>query len=379
MEKILITCPKDLTAYLAIEVEALGYEVQNEEFAGVWVNGTLEDCMTLNLNLRTAHRVLLLVQEFRAAEPEQMYHAINSYEWEQHIKSNGYLSVLSNADTPAIKDTRFLNLKVKDAIVDRIREVTGTRPDSGNEMNGVVVNMYWRDERCMVYLDTSGESLSKRGYRKNPHKAPMQETLAAGVVMATGWTGDVPFINPMCGSGTLAIEAALIALNRAPASNRLDFAFMHLKGYDHNVFKSLRAEARRKAIKSLPSRIIATDHDPKAIEAARKNAVTAGLEHIIEFKVADFRDTEIPEGGGVVVMNPEYGIRIGEIDKLTDIYASIGDFFKQQCHGYLGYVFTGNMQLAKGIGLRTKSRKQFHNGPIECRLLEFELYKGTRK
>ena len=379
MGRIFLTCPRLLTKYLQAECKALGFPVLDEEPSGVWTEGTLQDTFRMNLMLRTALRVLYLLREFKATEPQELYREINSLPWEDYIKSNGYLSVLSNADTPAILDTRFLNLKVKDAIVDRIRDKTGRRPDSGSELRGVVVNVYWKGDRCSVYLDTSGEPLSKRGYRKHPHKAPMQESLAAAVVMATGWAGQGAFINPMCGSGTLAIEAALIALGRAPAATRLDFAFMHLKGYLPEALKALRAEVRGQGRKSIPGRIIATDNDPNAITAARRNAETAGLGHLIEFEVCDFQDTPIPEGGGMVVINPEYGKRIGLEEKLADTYGLIGDFFKHKCQGYHGYVFTGNMKLAKKIGLRTKSRREFHNGPIECRLLEYELYEGSRR
>ncbi len=379
MNRILLTCPMDLTGYLRSEVEALGYPVLGEELTGIWTEGTLLDTFRMNLMLRTALRVLFLLKEFKATEPEELYREINSLPWEDYIKSNGYVSVISHADTPAIKDTRFLNVKVKDAVVDRIRVRTGRRPDSGSELRGVVVNAYWKDNHCAVYLDTSGEPLSKRGYRKQPHKAPMQETLAAAVVMASGWEGEGAFVNPMCGSGTLAIEAALIALGRAPAATRLNFAFTHLKGYLPESLKALRADARKGTRKTIPGQIIATDIDPDAVRAAKNNALTAGVEHMIDFSVCDFRETEVPDTGGVVVLNPEYGKRIGDEDSLADTYSLIGDFFKQKCQGYRGYVFTGNMDLAKRIGLRTKSRRVFHNGPIECRLLEYELYEGSRK
>jgi putative N6-adenine-specific DNA methylase len=379
MPRILLTCPRGLSGYLCAEVEAMGYKVVSEEAAGVWTEGDMADAMRMNLWLRSAHRVLLLLEEFIATDPDALYRHLYAMPWEDHIPCKGYLSVESHAETGAIRDTRFLNLKVKDAVVDRIRDRRGARPDSGSAPRGAVVNVYWKDDRCLVYLDTSGETLSKRGYRKVTHKAPMQETLSAAVVLATGWLGAGAFINPMCGSGTLAIEAALIALGRAPGATRLNFGFMHLEGFDKERWKELRADARRSAKKSVEGRIIATDSDPRAVEAARKNAATAGVGHLIEFSVCDFRDTEVPEGGGVVVLNPEYGKRMGAEKGLERIYGAIGDFFKQKCKGYMGYVFTGNPALSKQIGLRTRSRRIFHSGPIECRLLEYELYEGSRK
>jgi putative N6-adenine-specific DNA methylase len=242
-----------------------------------------------------------------------------------------------------------------------------------------VVHLYWKDEQAAIYLDTSGEPLSRRGYRKIPLAAPMQETLAAAVVLATGWDGSRNFINPMCGSGTLAIEAALIALHRAPGLLRDNFGFMHIKGWNERLWGELREKAKKEARTSLPGRIITTDINPAAVEAARKNAATAGVEHLIEFGVCDYADTPVPEGVGVIVLNPEYGERMGEVAKLEGVYKGIGDFFKQKCLGYTGYVFTGNPALAKKVGLKPNRSLPFFNSGIECRLLEYELYEGTRK
>lgn len=207
----------------------------------------------------------------------------------------------------------------------------------------------------------------------------MHESLAAALVMASGWSRSDNFINPMCGSGTLAIEAALIGLRKAPGILRQNFGFMHLKGYTPRSWEEVRNQATRKARKSIPGKIIATDIDPDAIAAARSNAATAGVEHLIDFHVCDFRETPIPEGGGVVMLNPEYGERLGNDSELLSVYSGIGDFFKQQCAGYFGYVFTGNMNLAKAIGLRTSKKIPFFNSTIDCRLLAYELYEGSKK
>jgi putative N6-adenine-specific DNA methylase len=183
----------------------------------------------------------------------------------------------------------------------------------------------------------------------------------------------------MCGSGTLAIEAALEGLNRASGILRYNFGFMHLKKYNESLWKDLRTKAKKKAKKALECRIIATDISRDAVEAARNNAATAGVEHLIEFDVCDFSDTSIPEGSGIVILNPGYGEREGKDKDLESLYMRIGDFFKQKCKGYTGYVFTGNLHLAKKVGLKAKRRVPFFNGPIECRLLEYALYEGSRK
>ena len=377
--KILITCPKGIPPFLKQELLLLHYPVLGEYIAGVETEGTIDDCMRLNLFIRTGHRVLFLLKEFRADNADELYRELSGIPWEEYTPDDGYLCVTSSVDNPSMKDTRFANLKCKDAIVDRIKEKRGQRPDAGPARDRSVVHLYWKDERCSVYLDTSGEPLSRRGYRKIPLGAPMQETLAAAVVIATGWNGSGNFINPMCGSGTLAIEAALIALKRAPGILRSNFGFMHIKGFNEALWNELRDKANKGAEKSFPGTIIATDIDPGAIEAARKNAATAGVAHLIEFGVCNFADSLMPEGGGFVVLNPEYGERMGETALLENTYGSIGDYFKQKCRGYTGYVFTGNPSLAKKVSLKPKRSLQFFNSGIECRLLEYELYEGSRK
>ena len=356
-----------------------GFPVLSESVAGVATEGTFDDTLSLNLLLRTGHRVLYLLSEFPARDPEALYRGVSQIPWEKHIAEDGYVCVTSNVDDPSIRDSRYANVKCKDAIVDRIKEKCGKRPDSGPEQDRAVVNLYWKNGVCSLYFDTSGEPLSRRGYRKIPMGAPMQETLAAAVIMATGWEGNGHFINPMCGSGTLAIEAALAALNRPPGLLRDNFGFMHLKGFKEAFWNDLRTQARKEAKKSLECRIIATDIRREAVEAARKNAATAGVEHLIEFSSCDYSETTIPEGEGIVILNPEYGERMGKIQELEGVYRGIGDFFKQRCRGLKGYLFTGNLDLAKKVGLRAKRRIPFFNGGIECRLLEYELYEGSRK
>ena len=241
-----------------------------------------------------------------------------------------------------------------------------------------MVHLYWHGNQSRLFLDTSGEPLSRRGYRKIPLGAPVQETLAAAIIAATGWNGADQFINPMAGSGTLAIESALIALGRAPGLLRSNYGFMHLKGFTPSFWEKLRKEARKQAKKSTHGRIIATDINPEAVEAARKNAMTAGVDQCIQFWTCDFWETPVPEGGGVIILNPPYGERMGEVRQLEKLYRGIGDFFKKKCQGYRGYIFTGNLSLAKKVGLRTGRRLPFYNGEIECRLLEYELYEGKR-
>jgi 23S rRNA G2445 N2-methylase RlmL len=376
---IAITCPIGLTPYVSDEVCNLGYKPDVVRSTGLDLKGSLNDCIKLNFWLRTAHRVHYLVDEKRVLkDPETLYNWLNSISWENYIPADGYVSVDSRIDHPSIDNTQFANLKVKDAIVDRIRSVKGVRPDSGPDMNQTVVFLYWDKKTARIFLDTSGESLSRRGYRTESVQAPLQESLASAIIQASRWKPGDHFINPMCGSGTLAIESVMMALNRPPASLRHDFGFMHILGFNENYYHQIRNEARQSAKKEIEGKIIATDHDPNAIAAARKNAITAGVDHLLQFELCPFEKTTVPNGEGVVIFNPPYGERLEMADELAPLYKKIGDFLKHKCAGKTGYVFTGNFQLAKKIGLRTNQRIPLYNSTIECRLLEYELFKGSR-
>lgn len=377
--KIIITCNKRLSPYLQQEVEALGFTPDRVFPTGIELTGTVNDCIPLNLNLRCASQVLYLLKSFTAADPKELYDGLVEIEWEKLIDFTGYFSITSNVNNEHILTPLFANVKVKDAIVDRIRSVKGVRPNSGAESNKTVIHLYWQDDKAEIFLDTSGETLAKHSYRKIPGKAPMLEALAASTIIATNWDKASTFINPMCGSGTLAIEAALLATDKHPGLFRMNYAFMHIMGYDEQVFFVERRKLKDKAKKEIKFKIIATDISQDAVDIAQKNANTAGVEHLIEFGVCDFEDTDVPAEPGIVMFNPEYGERLGVHTKLEITYKRIGDFLKKKCLGYRGYVFTGNPDLAKKIGLRASRKIEFYNGKLDCRLFEYELYEGTKR
>lgn len=376
---IIITCPKRLAPYLEQEVLELGFSIDETFVTGVRFSGTINDCIKLNLNLRCASQVLYSLKQFEAENADEIYNHLIAYPWELILPDPGYFSITSNVNNPTINNSMFANLRVKDAIVDRMREKRGTRPSTGSELTGAVIHLFWKNERAEIFIDTSGDSLGRHGYRKIPGQAPMLEALAAATIYATRWDRKSPFVNPMCGSGTLAIEAAMIATNRRPGLFRTNYAFMHLQGYDEAVYQLEDALLEKQIIDVPGLRIIATDYSTKAVENAKKNAVAAGVATIIDFAVCDFAATEIPpDVPGVFYVNPEYGERLGDIKELEATYARIGDFMKQKCGGYYGYVFTGNLELAKKIGLKAKRRIEFYTSTIDCRLLEYELYSGSR-
>lgn len=376
---IVVTCSKRITLVLEKEIESLGYSILNTSVNSVQTEGTLKDCMKLNYYLRCGNQVLFELKKFRATEPKQLYKALLEIEWDQYISKFGYFSVVSTGFNEHVDNFMYVNQLCKDAIADFFNNKYEVRPNSGPEKNKVVIRLYWDEDTAIVYLDTSGETLTKHNYRKAKHDAPMQEALAAAIINASRWNRETNFINPMCGSGTIAIEAALMASNRFPGAFRNNYSFMHILNYKEEEWEEIRREGKSKYTK--PNlKIIATDISEKALDAAYNNAQTAGVDHLIEFKKCDFRDTDVPEAdGGVIMINPEYGERLGEVEELAEIYTEIGNWFKQKCGGYTGYVFTGNMDLGKKIGLKPKRKMEFYNGKIDCRLLEFELYQGTRK
>lgn len=377
--EILITCPKEIPQYLEAEIKALGFPVLYTRKAAVATEGTLEDCMFLNMHIRTGHRVLYLLEKTRVQNGDVLYKQAKKIKWEDIIPGNGYFSVSASVLNTTIKDTRFASYKLKDAIVDRMREATGKRPDSGPDETQTVIFLYWKENDCSIYIDTSGEPLTKRGYRKNPLKAPMQETLAAATLMAAGFDGTVNFANPMCGSGTLLIEAAMMATNTPSGAFRTNFGFMHLVGFNQKAFDKISVEAANN-IKKCDVKISGSDISRDAVQASQANIRNAGFSDIIHVQRCDFRDSHIPKGGQFILMvNPEYGMRLGDEKKLETVYRDLGDFFKNKCQGGKCFIFTGNLSLAKKVGLRADKRHIFWNSNIECRLLEYTVYEGSKK
>lgn len=379
MAPVTITCHKRITPYLEQEVKELGFTIEDSFITGVRINASINDCIKLNLNLRCASQVLYSLKKFEARNADDVYNNAIGFPWENVLPDDGYFSITSNVQNDTINNSMFANLRVKDGIIDRLRDIRGNRPSTGAELKGAVIHLFWKNEDAELFIDTTGDSLARHGYRKIPGLAPMLESLAAATIYATRWDRKSPFVNPMCGSGTVAIEAAMIATNRRPGLFRTNYAFMHLQGYDETIYLQEDALLEEHIIEVPGLKIIATDYDNRAVENAKKNAIAAGVLNLIDFAVCDFAKTEVPENvPGVFYVNPEYGERLGNIKELEETYSRIGDFMKQKCKGYFGYIFTGNMELAKKIGLKANRRVEFYTSTIDCRLLEYELYSGSK-
>ena len=390
---IILSCAKFLEPWVEREVRALGYKPIDFTDNIVVVEGSMRDVFKLNLNLRCAHRVLVPLFRGTCRHVRELYEKTYSIDWENLLDPDGYFSVSSVVWNDTVRDTRLPSLNVKDAIADRMRAKCQRRPDSGPDYDrGAAVFLHWEKNTAIIYLDTSGSPLSKRGYRKIPGSAPMQETLAASCIDAMGWNGDRPFVAPMCGSGTPAIEAAIKAIGRAPGSLRSHFGFMSIKGYSQlipgekaprvaprqhfgaspeQIWKEMLLEAADKEKKSIP-KIIATDISPEAVQNAQLNAHAAGVSQFIDFSACDFADTPLPDEKGTVFLNPEYGIRLGDPAELSATYARIGTWLNEKCAGWTGALFTGNPDLARQVDLFYRTRVPFYNGPIDCRLFIYD-------
>jgi|UniRef100_UPI0040485CAD putative N6-adenine-specific DNA methylase len=378
--KVFITCKDRSVSYLEQELRELGFFPVEIGRTGIEIHASLEECMDINLHLRTASHVLYEIKSFYLRNADDIYRRFKAIPWEEYLDVDGYFSVNSVAENESITTPLIVNVKVKDAIVDRFRELKGRRPDSGSDFSGLVIQVYWKETQAIVYLNTSGETLAKHGYRKIPGKAPMMEALAAATIYASEWNTRVPFINPMCGSGTLAIEAALMASKRYPGLYRENYSFQHILGYNEETFQAKKRKLENKIIDNPGVKIVASDISLQAITFARENAAFAGVEDLIDFQTGDFAETEIPQKPrGVILFNPEYGERLGDLTELEETYKRMGDFMKQKCAGYRGYIFTGNLDLAKKVGLKASRRIEFWNGTIDCRLLKYDMYEGKKE
>ena len=376
---ILLSFALKMAPYVRQEVEALGFKISHERLTSIELEGTMDDCATLNFHLRCVNKVLFHLKYFHAGNANELYKEAIKIEWENFLKEDGYFTVSSVIDQPGMDTPLFANVKLKDAIADRFRNKFNQRPDSGSDRSKAAIFLFWKNDTADVYLDTSGETLHKHGYRYYPYKAPMQESLASAVVMASGWNLNSSFVNPMCGSGTLAIEAALMATNQPPGLLRDNYSFMHYKNFNADHFQELKRNARKLRKDEIDFKIVASDYSEEALKAAEYNATQAGVDHLIDFQVCDFAETAMPQTPGVVLINPPYGERMGDLEELQPLYKSIGDYFKKSCAGYTGGVFSGNIELAKTIGLKPKRKIEFFSAQLPCKLFLFELYSGSKR
>jgi putative N6-adenine-specific DNA methylase len=372
MPRYFATCARGIEPVLAGELEALGAEEVVPGRGGVAFAGDKALLYRANLWLRTAVRVLMPILEAQVTSPDELYDAVRGIDWSQYMTPEHTLAVDCNVRDSRLTHSLYAALRTKDAICDQFVERIGRRPSVDVERPMVGLNLHVFRDQAVLSLDSSGDSLHKRGYRPVLTKAPLNEALAAALILRSGWDPATPFVDPMCGSGVLPIEAAWIALRRPPGLTRKHFGFQGWMDYDVRLWTALRDQARAGVRKRLEAPILGSDVRRDAIQHSTNNARAAGVGNLLGFEVRDVREFRPPtDEPGTILFNPPYGERIGEEKELKPLYRALGVMLKEHCRRWSACVFSGNTALAREIGLEPSESTAFFNGKIPCQLLCF--------
>jgi putative N6-adenine-specific DNA methylase len=378
LQAFFATCPRGLEAPLAAELERCGAVALKAVPGGVAFQGDMGACYRANLESRIATRVLLRLACAPYRNERDVYDLAYGVPWHDWFEASRSIRVDVTATRSPLRSLEFITLKIKDALCDRFRSERGRRPDVDTRTPQVRIAAFLDAREVTLYLDTSGDPLYKRGYRAGTGSAPLKENLASGILALTAWEPHEPLLDPMCGSGTLVIEAAMIALDIAPGSRRR-FGFEQLARYDAGLWQRLREAAQTRESRSRPSAIYGSDLSGAELSMAHKNLVNAGLESAVNLSKVDALDAVPPAPHGVLVANPPYGVRMGEEPDLSDFYPKLGDALKQRFAGWRCYFFSADLQLPRLIHLKATRRTPLYNGPLECRLYEYRIVEGTLK
>ncbi len=361
---------------LASELKALGARDITVENRAVTYMADKAFLYRANLCLRTALRILVPLRSFAAKTDVQLYKKVRAIDWQNYLSLGKTFLVDTVVNSPHFTHSHYVALKVKDAIVDQFRDKTGQRPSVDLDHPDIRVNVYIDGSECIISLDSSGESLHRRNYRVETIEAPINEVLAAGMVLLSGWDRQSSFTDPMCGSGTILIEAAMYAKNIAPGIHRRDFGFTTWLDFDEDLWQNIRREVRLQK-RDIDFPIIGADRSPKALSYARKNITTSGLEEDIRLSNQSFQQREPGTDEGMVIMNPPYGERM-KTEDINNFYSQIGDTLKKQYAGHTAWILSANKEALKHIGLRTSKRFTLYNGPLKCKYHKYEMYRGSR-
>lgn len=374
--EIIATTIFGLEEILAAELQEIGATEIEILSRAVKFKGDQRMLYKSNLLLRTAVKVLKPIKTFYAANEQHLYEKVKKIDWDDYFSYNKTFSIDGSTHSEIFTHSKFIALKSKDAIADQFREKYGIRPSVDTENPDLRLNVHIEDKTVVVSLDSSGSSLGKRNYRLAQTEAPISEILAAGIILLSGWDRKCDFIDPMCGSGTFPIEAALIA-NNIPSGRNRKFGFETWNDFNADLWNEVKAEADSHII-STNVKVFAQDIDKKALDIAIANAKRAGVNDLITFENVDFFHTSHSEGKGIVVMNPPYGERL-QIDEITNFYQDIGTRLKHFYQGCDAWIISSNYEAFKSFGLRTSRKIKLYNGPLECRLQKYELYQGSKK
>ncbi|MGB7518484.1 MAG: THUMP domain-containing protein [Spirulinaceae cyanobacterium] len=374
MTQYFATVARGLESIAAQELAELGAEDICPDFTGVHFSGDRTLLYRVNLWARTIFRVLVPIREFPCRDAEMLYEEVQKVPWSDYLEPDNTLAVACTGKNRQLNHSHFTALQVKNAIVDLQREETGERSTVELNAPDLQLNIHIHKNRGILSLDSTGESLHRRGYRSAMGLAPLKETLAAALLIMSEWEPSLPFLDPLCGSGTLTLEAALKGLNVAPGLHRQRFGFQSWLDFDASLWSKLRTEAENVVLPQLPAPIYGSDHNSEILEQARSNARHCNLQEQIEFAVTELAELTAPAEKGIILCNPPYGIRVGEEEELEALYKLLGDVFKQRFKGWTAYVLTGSKELGKKIGLKASRRIPVNNGSLPCTLLKYELY-----
>ena len=374
-ERFFASAPRGLEPLLRDEIALIGGRDAGTVAGGVSFTGDWTTCYRVNFWSRIASRVLWQVSSFDYRNEQDVYSGAKAIDWLSYFKVERTLRVNVTAQKSPLKSLEFATLRIKDAVCDRFRDKLGRRPDVDRAHPDVRVHAFLEGTRATLYLDTSGEPLFKRGWRHGVADAPLRENLAAGIVMLTGWKPEEPLLDPMCGGGTLLVEAAAMARGRAPGAKRR-FGFEKLALFDAAAWSQVQKEQGEKQPRL---RLFGSDTDPKALNAARRNLAEAGIERWVTLERSDILERAAPAPSGVLVANPPYGERIGSPAELAAFYPRLGDALKQRFAGWRCYFFTADLRLPKLIRLQPSRRTPLFNGALECRLYEFMMVAGSHR
>ncbi len=369
--------PRGLEDLLLQEVKSFHIKEATAVPGGVGFAGDWQTCYRVNLQSRIASRVLWRIAEFDYRDENDVYAAAKAVDWPAFFSVERKIRVNVTAQKSPLKSLEFATLRIKDAACDRFRDALGRRPDVDRAAPDVRIHAFLEEKRGVLYLDTSGEPLFKRGWRVGQSDAPIRENLAAGIIRLTGWQPGEPLLDPMCGGATLLVEAAAMARGRAPGARR-NFAFEKLKVFDEKLFTSMKEE-KSETQKQPDLQLFGSDSDPEALKAARRNLAEAGVERWVKLEQSDVLQRAAPAPAGVMVMNPPYGERMGSAEELARFYPALGDSLKKNFPGWRCYIFTADLRLPKLIRLQPSRRTPLWNGALECRLYEFKIVSGSNR
>lgn len=379
IERFFAPCPRGLEPMLADELGRLGAAEIAATDGGVAFRGELALAYRANLESRLASRILWRVGSGPYSDDRELYALVQAIEWHRLFLPSRTLRVDVTATRSPLTSLEFATLRIKDAVCDRMRAERGERPSVDKRAPDVRVYAYLTERDATVYLDTSGEPLFKRGYRRDADEAPLRENLAAGLLALSGWAPETPLLDPMCGSGTIVTEAAMIAAGRAPGMART-FGFQKLAWFDGPAWQRIKQTARDR-VRSAPSApsIFGSDIAASALAMAKSNLAAAHVAEFVRLDQADVLERPAPAPSGILVANPPYGVRLADQDKLAAFYPRLGDALKQRFPGWTAYLLSGDMRLPKLIGLKAAKRTPLFNGALDCRLFVFPLVAGSMR